>query len=312
MPDIVYVHSYLDDFVQERRNSSTLAMELRLTCTRSSIYFVGWKCLAWILHLCLNRHLPDVTPPLNDLWCSIYHFKMNSLLRAMRVSSNHITPNASWYRLVYLLRFSQYIYKQYARAVEITLHIVSQTLENICCSGYHPTLRTGLGIHEVAWNPVLWLLWVANAFRFWYMCRYNFNLGLTIWTKAGLSNCPQLGSVPCRGVNAGLNMAQQSIKSFCCTPARSQSNESRHASRDTGSSNLVDAASDIEDSDDSIHYAQWTAQGPTRKSKSQFGKKTGKESRTKTEGIGEKDQRKICKHCLFPEYDFLHWNIWEM
>ena len=32
-----YVAPYIDGFVQERRNSSALAMELRLSCTNPSI-----------------------------------------------------------------------------------------------------------------------------------------------------------------------------------------------------------------------------------------------------------------------------------
>ena len=89
-------------------------------------------------------------------------------------------------------------------------------------------------------------------------------------------------------------MAQQSIKSFCCTPARSQSNESGHTSHDTGSSNVVDAASGIEDSDASIQCAQRNVKVPTRKSKSQSGKKTkqAKKAARKQRALGKKTRGK--------------------
>ena len=38
---------YFDGLAQERRNSSALAMELRLSCTNPSIYALGPFSLTW-------------------------------------------------------------------------------------------------------------------------------------------------------------------------------------------------------------------------------------------------------------------------
>ena len=38
MPDTLCYRDYMDGLVQERRNSSALAMELRLSCTKPLIY----------------------------------------------------------------------------------------------------------------------------------------------------------------------------------------------------------------------------------------------------------------------------------
>ena len=67
---------YIDGLVQERRNSSAIAMELRLSCTNPSIL-----CIESLL---IIFHNPDciflvIDFPTSNIWCWITLKKLNSL-----------------------------------------------------------------------------------------------------------------------------------------------------------------------------------------------------------------------------------------
>ena len=62
--------SHIDGLVQERRNSSALAMELRLSCINPSIFWLGFWHKSWVSvkQLCLNIRLLICTKRWDKLW----------------------------------------------------------------------------------------------------------------------------------------------------------------------------------------------------------------------------------------------------
>ena len=62
-----YVLDYIDGLVQERRNSSALAMELRLSCTNPSIW-TCYSCTLYSTHSWLQRYISLALFHWPDCW----------------------------------------------------------------------------------------------------------------------------------------------------------------------------------------------------------------------------------------------------
>ena len=64
---------YFDGLVQERRNSSALAMELRLSCTNPSISSHDTECEYHCLHLGVNYNNQKCF--IMEEWCEMHIFR---------------------------------------------------------------------------------------------------------------------------------------------------------------------------------------------------------------------------------------------
>ena len=81
-----YCEDHIDGLVQERRNSSALTMELRLSCTNPSIW---WFCLHNGVPILAKQHLYiSILWPSNVIW---HHTTWYTLVQVMKAPSHYLT-----------------------------------------------------------------------------------------------------------------------------------------------------------------------------------------------------------------------------
>ena len=98
--DVLYIiyTIHIDGLVQERCNSSALAMELHLSCINPSIWFLSWRCGCLVTWIC-NQLIAE--PPWLDPYnivqggisLTIFHHDSNLIKISFRSEWNHLIQN---------------------------------------------------------------------------------------------------------------------------------------------------------------------------------------------------------------------------
>ena len=107
---------YIDGLVQERRNSSALAMQWRLSCTNPSIWqhmFLEWPhSVAYlILHISTTNHVNGM----DNIWCwyeiTYTYTRMSNNVRQLFQSETIVLPAQMALQIPYVNEYAIWIWK---------------------------------------------------------------------------------------------------------------------------------------------------------------------------------------------------------